>query len=129
MALRLLLDTNRYADLGRQLPEVVERIAHADAVVVPFVVLAELRAGFRKGGRQEKNERQLAAFLDLPHVGVLYASPRTVDTVVDVLDHLRRRGTPIPAHDVWIAALALQHDLTLYSRDAHFENLPQVRRI
>jgi predicted nucleic acid-binding protein len=30
---------------------------------------------------------------------------------------------------MWIAALILQHDLTLYARDAHFDHLPQIRRI
>ena len=42
---------------------------------------------------------------------------------------LRRQGTPIPTNDIWIAALALQHNLALLSRDAHFDNLPQLRRV
>jgi tRNA(fMet)-specific endonuclease VapC len=33
---------------------------------------------------------------------------------------LRARGRPIPDNDIWIAAIALQHDLTLLSRDRHF---------
>jgi tRNA(fMet)-specific endonuclease VapC len=27
----------------------------------------------------------------------------------------------VPENDIWIAALALQHDLTLATRDIHFE--------
>jgi len=30
---------------------------------------------------------------------------------------------------MWIAALAVQHDLVLFSRDRHFERLPQIARI
>jgi tRNA(fMet)-specific endonuclease VapC len=41
---------------------------------------------------------------------------------------LRRQGTPIPTNDLWIAALAVQHDLALFSRDGHFEHLPQLAR-
>ena len=39
---------------------------------------------------------------------------------------LRRQGTPIPVHDIWIAALALEHSLILYTHDAHFSHLPQI---
>ena len=34
---------------------------------------------------------------------------------------LRRKGRPIPENDMWIAAVALQHGLTLATRDAHFD--------
>jgi len=30
---------------------------------------------------------------------------------------------------LWIAALTLQHNLSLYARDRHFDHLPQLRRI
>lgn len=126
--MRLLLDTNRYSDLMEQQVEVVERVAVAEAVYLPFVVLAELRDGFRKGRRRDENETKLARFLATTS-GVLYADGATIDRWVELSDDLRRRGRPIPVHDMWIAALALQHDLTLYSRDAHFDCLPQLRRL
>jgi tRNA(fMet)-specific endonuclease VapC len=34
---------------------------------------------------------------------------------------LRAKGRPIPVNDTWIAAIALQHDLTLLTRDEHFK--------
>jgi tRNA(fMet)-specific endonuclease VapC len=34
---------------------------------------------------------------------------------------LKQQGTPIPENDIWISALALQYELTLVSRDQHFE--------
>jgi tRNA(fMet)-specific endonuclease VapC len=42
---------------------------------------------------------------------------------------LRRLGRPIPANDAWIAALAIQHQLPILSRDQHFDALSEVRRI
>ena len=36
---------------------------------------------------------------------------------------LEQRGTTIPVNDLWIAAHAMQYNLTLVSRDAHFERL------
>jgi predicted nucleic acid-binding protein len=47
--LRLALDTNRYTDLCRGLPRIVELVRDAEAVFLPFVVVAELRAGFSLG--------------------------------------------------------------------------------
>jgi predicted nucleic acid-binding protein len=41
---------------------------------------------------------------------------------------LKRAGTPVPDNDLWIAALALQHDLLLITRDKHFESIPQLLR-
>ena len=46
-----------------------------------------------------------------------------------VFRQLRQQGTPIPTNDMWIAALTLQHGLMLYSRDRHFDHLPQLLRL
>jgi predicted nucleic acid-binding protein len=36
---------------------------------------------------------------------------------------LRKRGRPIPTHDLWIAAIALERELVVFSRDAHFKEV------
>jgi tRNA(fMet)-specific endonuclease VapC len=41
---------------------------------------------------------------------------------------LKKAGRPIPANDVWIAALAIQHRLPVMSRDEHFDVVPGLRR-
>ena len=44
----------------------------------------------------------------------------------------RALGVPreeVPYHDLWIGALALQHNVEVVSRDAHFDSMPGVRRI
>lgn len=40
---------------------------------------------------------------------------------------LRAAGRPIPENDVWIAATARQHGLTLATRDAHFAHVPALQ--
>jgi predicted nucleic acid-binding protein len=42
---------------------------------------------------------------------------------------LRQRGCMIPINDVWIASLAQQHKLPVLSRDAHFDQVKNLRRI
>jgi tRNA(fMet)-specific endonuclease VapC len=41
-----------------------------------------------------------------------------------ILQQLKRHGTPIPTNDIWIAAVALQHGFSLFTRDEHFSNIP-----
>jgi len=126
---RLALDTNRYTDLCRGNPDVVETVQTADEVWLPFIVLGELRAGFAVGSQGPRNESVLRRFLLKPGVDVLYADEQTTHHYANVYRQLRKQGTPMPTNDMWIAALVLQHSLTLYDRDAHFDALPQLLRV
>jgi len=42
---------------------------------------------------------------------------------------LKRAGTPLPANDLWIAALAREHGLPIVSRDAHFDRVRGIQRL
>ena len=127
--MRVALDTNRYVDLCKGVPETADILATADEILIPFVVVAELRAGFVLGKRGADNERVLRLFLLKPGVRVLYADDQTTHHYAGVFRQLRRQGTPIPTNDVWVAALALQHNAALHDRDRHFDHLPQIVRV
>jgi len=126
--MRIALDTNRYVDLCRGDLTVGALVEAAEAVLLPFVVLAELRAGFAVGRKGAENERVLRRFLMKKAVDPLFADEQTTHHYAAVYRQLRRQGTPIPTNDMWIAALALQHNLVLAARDAHFDRLPQIER-
>jgi tRNA(fMet)-specific endonuclease VapC len=124
--MKILLDTNRYRDFCEGSKEALDVIQRARRVHLPFVVLAELRAGFLCGTLARQNEKSLTVFLNSPRVRVLLADEETTHHFARVFAQLRLQGTPIPVNDIWIAALAVQHDLLLFSRDRHFGCLPQV---
>lgn len=126
--MRVMLDTNRYVDFCRGDPGVLDVVRRAESVTLPFVALAELRAGFRCGTVGRRNEAVLVRFLASSRVSVLYPDEQTTHAYAGLFAQLRAQGTPIPTNDLWIAALVVQHDLQLCSRDAHFENLPQLAR-
>lgn len=127
--MKLLLDTNRYSDLAAGITEVQSLVSSADEIFLPFIVLAELSLGFRLGQRRTDNEKKLARFISSAGVHLLYPSATTVDLFATLKFQLRHQGTPIPDHDIWIAALCLQHGLTLYARDRHFDHLPQLAKV
>jgi tRNA(fMet)-specific endonuclease VapC len=127
--MRVAIDTNRYVDLCKGVAETVEVLETAAVIVLPFVVLAELRAGFLLGRRQVENERALHGLLLKEGVEVLYADDQTTHHYASVYRQLRKQATPIATNDMWVAALVLQHNLALHARDRHFEHLPQLVRI
>ena len=127
--MRIALDTNRYSDLVYGDLNVVRTLKSSTAVFMPFAVVAELRAGFLAGSRAAQNEQLLTQFLNEPRVSLLLSDEQTTHHFAALSSQLRRQGTPLPVSDIWIAALVLQHNLILYTRDAHFDHLPQIPRI
>jgi tRNA(fMet)-specific endonuclease VapC len=127
--MRIAIDTSRYVDLCKGVTETVELLETAGELVLPFVVLAELRAGFLLGRRQVDNERALNRLLLKEGVDVLYPDDQTTHHYASVYRQLRKQGTPIPTNDMWLAALVLQHNLALHARDRHFDHLPQLVRV
>ncbi len=127
--MRIALDTNRYVDLCKGVEATVALLEEAEAVLLPFVVVGELRAGFAHGRRGAENERTLRRFLMKDGVRVVYADDQTTHHYAAVYRQLRKQGTPIPTNDMWLAALVLQHDLALHARNQHFDHLPQLVRI
>jgi predicted nucleic acid-binding protein len=127
--MRIAIDSNRYTDLRRGLPEVVDVVQRAVEIHVPLIVIAEQRAGFAHGTAREKNERALTHFLNAENVFVLPPDEQTTFFYADLYAYLRKKGKPIPTNDLWIAALVVQHDLILFDRDSDFDALPQLARI
>ena len=127
--MRVALDTNRYVDLCKGVTETVALLEEAETILLPFVVIGELRAGFVHGRRQAANERILRRFLFKDGVRALFADDQTTHHYASVFRQLLKQGTPIPTNDMWLAALVLQHNLALHARDKHFDHLPQIVRV
>ncbi len=127
--MKLALDTNSYVDFCKGDEKAVAVIQTADQIFLPFITLAELRAGFLVGSQTKENEKILTRFLNSSRVELLFADEQTTHQYARLFHQLRKAGTPIPINDLWIAALVCQHDLFLLSRDQHFDSLPQIPRL
>ncbi len=120
MTRAFVIDTNVYSGFLRGERGCVAALRAAHEIHLPLIVLAELLAGFAAGTRVQRNRHQLAQFMASPRVHLLKPDEKTAQHYADIFARLRRRGTPIPTNDLWIAALARQHRLPLLSGDAHF---------
>ncbi len=126
--MKLALDTNAYRALTENRQEALGLVQRADSIGMPVPVLAELRFGFLGGTRGRQNEATLMKFLDSPRVHVLACDEQTTHFYSQLKLQLKKQGTPIPINDVWIAALVLQHGMTLLTYDSDFDHLPQLPR-
>src|SRR5438445_3764255 len=111
--MRLALDTNRYSDLQRGLPDVVALLESPHEIFIPFIVLAEIRVSFVHGTRAAENERKLRAFLALDGISVLFPDPQTLHHFLILYWQLKHQVTPIPQNDLWVSALLLPINFSL----------------
>jgi tRNA(fMet)-specific endonuclease VapC len=122
---RFLLDTNVVIDLLVDKDRLAERLVAADEVLLPVVVLGELYYGARKSARSAENLARVDQFA--ARNSVLSCDLRTAQLYGEIKNAMRARGTPIPENDLWVAALAQQHDLVLVTRDRHFRAVEGLR--
>jgi tRNA(fMet)-specific endonuclease VapC len=122
---KVLLDTNILIALLAEEALVVRHVQEADAVYVPAIALGELHYGARKSARAVANVQRVSALAAAS--AVLACDAATAAAYGELKAELRARGTPIPENDLWIAALARHHRLTLVSRDAHFSSVPGLK--
>ena len=127
--MKLAIDTNAYRLIMEGDAKAVLHARTAERLLMPVPVIAELRFGFLNGTRGRENEATLVRFLDRPRVEVLTCDEETAVRYAELKLQLKKQGTPIPINDVWIAALVLQHQATLFTRDSDFAHIPQLPRV
>ncbi len=122
--MKVLVDTNRLSDVLSEVEEVLDALERAESVYIPAIALGEIRSGFLRGKRAADNERRLTWFLSQNGVTTVGVDAPVSHRYAALHHALRLKGRPIPTNDLWIAAIAMEHGLVLYTRDAHFEAVP-----
>ena len=118
---KYLLDTNIVIAIFVGAQNVLEPLVQSNEIFLPTIVLGELYYGARKSTHVDAN---------ISRIDELGASSALLGCDIDTSRHygqikndLRAKGRPIPENDIWIAAVAQQHGLTLISRDTHFHEV------
>ncbi len=114
-----LLDTNIVIAIFAEDADTVERLVESTEVFLPIIVLGELYYGARKSTYVDANVGRIDELA--ASSALLGCDIETSRYYGRIKNGLRAKGRPIPENDIWIAAVAQQHGLTLVSRDIHFE--------
>ena len=122
-----MLDTNIVIALFADEAIVKNNLAQASEVFIPSIVIGELCYGARRSGRIEANLARVDELV--ASSTILVSDTETARQYGEVKNKLRLKGRPLPENDVWIAALALQHDLILVTRDAHFREVENLQPV
>jgi len=116
-----LLDTNIVIAFFRKDGNVEERMTRSKEVFVPVNVLGELYYGAQHSLQVAKRIQQVEDFKS--NAKVLNCDSSTADIYGQIKNGLKLKGKPIPENDIWIAAIAFQHDLAVVTRDQHFKEI------
>lgn len=117
----ILLDTNIVIALFAQDQNVIQELNKAEKVFVASIVMGELYYGAYNSNKADENIKHLDSFRDSN--SVLRIDALTAKQYGQIKQQLKAKGKPIPENDIWIAALAMQFELTLVSRDKHFTDI------
>jgi tRNA(fMet)-specific endonuclease VapC len=109
-----LLDTNIVIGLFANESSIKEKIkSFSGNIFIPSIVLGELFYGAEQSTRKDYNRRKIEKLAEASLYG-------------KIKNQLRIKGTPIPENDIWIAALADQHQLILVTRDKYFNSVETI---
>ncbi len=103
---------------------IADKIDAARAVFFPIVALGELYYGASFSTQVEKNYADIKKVLK--QYPILTLDGETTSIYGSIKSNLRKKGKPIPENDIWIAAIAIQNDLPLVTRDAHFKEIEEI---
>lgn len=123
----ILLDTNSYTAYFKKDIKVKRGVDKSRRVFISAISVGELLYGFKKGNKEESNIDDLNDFLDDKKVQLLPVTFKTAGFYSIIKYHLRKRGTPIPDNDIWIAAASLETKSTLITFDRHFIKVPSLK--
>ncbi len=127
MSGKYLIDTNIVIALFNGDPDISDWLRVAGEVHLCTVVIGELYYGAYTSTKRKENLAKLEEFVISS--SILEPDITTAREYGIIKSDLRKKGSPIPENDIWIAALAKQYGLLLYTGDGHFRNIPGVNAV
>ena len=115
------LDTNIVSAWLEDETMVADKIDAAANIFIPITVVGELYYGAQYSSKVEQNLTNISKAL--ANYSLLVIDENTCKEYGSIKAALRRKGKPISENDIWIAALVMQHKLTLATRDRHFKEV------
>ncbi len=123
----MILDTNAISAWSKNDRELLKLWRGDQGWQLPSIALGEYRFGVISSRYRETLEAWLEEIETF--CAILAPDAATARHYAAIRDELHRAATPIPYHDIWIAALSRQHGFDVVSRDTHFDRVTGLRRL
>ena len=127
--MKFMLDTNICIYIIKQKPpKVIERFNRAkiSQIGISSITMSELSYGVYKSSKPEQNQMALAQFV--APLEILPYGDEAVQYYGQLRVHLEKKGTPIGALDMLIAAHALSNNCTLVTNnEKEFARVPDLK--
>ena len=120
-----LLDTNIIIWMFTGDPTIQEKMLNGDSLFLASPAVGELYYGAQKSDNVTENLRRVNTFVE-NHV-CLSCDLETARWYGIIRNQLQKKGRPIPNNDIWIAAIAMQYNLVLVTRDSHFDEVESLQ--
>ena len=124
---KLAIDTNAVIAYREGISEVCKLIDEADMIILPVTVLGELLYGALNSTKAKMNEQVIQKFAS--HSLVIQVDEAVAARYANVRFNLKKKGTPIPENDIWIASACLELEVPLLSHDGHFNFVDGLKLI
>jgi len=121
---RTLADTTVWIEFFRgksKVADLIEMLLTENAVCTCGVVMFELLQGIKSEG--EKN-KILSILATLPYFEMTQQLWRSA---AEVSLSLKKHGVSLPLSDIFIATIAVENDLSIYTLDNHFTQIPNLK--
>ncbi len=120
-----LIDTNIAIALFAGDEIVKEKVRNAEFIAVAPTIIGELWYGAQKSQQVIQNLRKIDILAN--DSKFFRYDLETAQFYGIIKERLERKGTLIPDNDIWIAAIALQHNLILVTRYTHFDEIESLQ--
>ena len=96
---------------------------------MPVIVQGELLAGIDVVGDPSRQASLRDWYQRTVHkvAEVLPITSEVAEEYARIFGTLRRAGRPISSNDIWIAAIAVVHNLVVVTSDQDFKHIPGIR--
>lgn len=121
---RILVDTTAWIEFFRGKSKVadhLEMLLIENAVCTCGVVMFEVLQGIKSEG--EKN-KILSILATLPYFEM---TKKLWQSAAELSLSLKKNGVNLPLSDIFIAVIAVENDLSIYTLDNHFTQIPNLK--
>ena len=123
----MILDTNALSAILDGDPDIATIAASPGPFWLPAIVIGEYWFGMLSSKKRRRLESYFRKLVG--KCVVLKVDQSTGEIYAHIRFELKQKGHPLPDNDIWIAALARLHNLSLVSRDSHFDAVDGIKRI